>query len=151
MLKFMVIGLFIWVNNFALASDPCKDTIAHTPRADVAYNSTKTQSSFDLIGGPSSDVVDPLVKPKDDNKVIKIPLNIKLADRYGIDVPTGMDLESNFGTIAIYKNGDVTYNGSEISGDIKDACDHGETSENSDNTNTGAELPGVVSGGDQGE
>lgn len=119
-LVFTVLAL-VWNNN-AFAFDPCEDTVTHTPRADVTY------------GGDTPVIPDP----------IEIPITIDLADRYNIDIPQGANFDTNFGTISIYKNGDVFYNGKNISGTIKDTCENepkSEEAKDSDNTDTGGKLP----------
>lgn len=119
-LVFTVLAL-VWNNN-TFAFDPCEDTITHTPRAGVIY------------GDDTPVIPDP----------IEIPITIDLADRYNIDIPQGANFDTNFGTISIYKNGDVFYNGKDISGTIKDTCENEPNSEeakDSDNTDTGGKLP----------
>ncbi len=127
--KIAFMALALVLNNFtALAFDPCMDTINHTPRADVVYGGEKT-----------IDVPDP----------VEVPLTIDIAQRYGIDVLLGADFDTSFGTISIYKNGDVFYNSEDISQNIKDKCENDsadgeseqqpepEESQDSDNANAG--------------
>jgi hypothetical protein len=106
----------------------CKNTVTHIPRAGVVY------------GDDNQIIPDP----------IEIPITIDIADRYNIDVPQGANFDTNFGTISIYKNGDVFYNGRDISGTIKDVCENertetakptGEEDKNSSEPNTGGKLP----------
>jgi hypothetical protein len=127
MLVFMVLAI-IW-NNSALAYDFCKKDrpIAHVPRADVVH--TPDTSPFGLTKG--SDKIggkDSLVKPKNDGaitipEIIYIPVTIDMAERYGLSVPAGIELESTLGMMEIYKDGKILYDGKDISGNIKDECD----------------------------
>jgi len=130
MLKFTVLGLLI--TNNAWAFDPCKDTVAHKPRADVNYN-------------PKGDSLN--VTPESSTK---FPITIDLAERYGIDIPAGLELDAQFGDIEIDANNHIFYNGEDITSDIKDTCDN-EPSEfeavieqetkNGDKPDTGGKLP----------
>jgi len=92
-----------WNNNAVMAFDPCHDhDIDHKPRADVVY------------GGQTDFIPDP----------IKIPVTIDLAERYGVDIPSGLLMEGNFGMMEIYKDGHIVYNNKDISGNIEDTCNH---------------------------
>jgi hypothetical protein len=121
-LVFTVLALG-WSNPLSAdESNPCQDTVTHTPRADVIY------------GDNTPVIPDP----------IEVPITIDVAERYNIDIPQGADFDTNFGTISIYKNGDVFYNGKDISGTIKDKCDNepkSEEAKDSYNTDTGGKLP----------
>lgn len=102
--------------------------VDHQPRAGVIYNPFPVK------------VPDP----------IDIPITIDLADRYGLDVLAGIELDVPLGFISVYKDGRILHDGKNISGDIKDKCDEQQTGKDSDQSNTGSELPGMVSRGDQG-
>lgn len=108
--------------------NPCQDTVTHTSRAGVIY------------GDNTPVIPDP----------IEIPITIDVAERYNINIPEGSDFDTNFGTISIYKNGDVFYNGRDISGTIKDVCENertsttkatGEEDKDSGKPDTGRKLP----------
>lgn len=126
-LKYMVIGLLIYQSHNANAFDPCKDTINHKPRADVEYS-------------PSPGVLEKT----------KFPITVDLAKRYNLDIPVGLELDAQFGDIEIDANGDIFYNGEDITSDIKDICDNEpsqfetiieQEASNGDNTNTGRKFP----------
>jgi|GEM_PF-2553668 len=147
----MVIGLLICQISNASAFDPCEDkiNITHKPRTDVEYNS-KTSSSFGLTKGSHQHEQDPPIKSEDDTGSVKFPITVDLAERYGIDIFAGLELDAQFGDIEIDANNHIFYNGQDITGDIKDTCDHEPTefeaiieqeTENSDNPDTGRELP----------
>jgi hypothetical protein len=118
----------------AKATDLCENDFKpspaiHVPRDDVAYNPS-----------PFSNTVDS----------IQIPLTVNMAERYNLDLPDGTLLEGNLGMIEIYKDGRIVYNEEDISGDIKDTCNHdtgefetiiNQQSQNGDQSNEGRELP----------
>lgn len=76
--------------------------VAHTPRADVTHN-------------PSQIMMD---------DPVDIPLTIDMAERYGINVPSGIEMNAPVGFISVYKDGRILYDGKDISGNIKDECNH---------------------------
>lgn len=106
MLVFMAIAI-TWNNNSASAYDFCGDakSITHVPRADVA------------LGTNQITIPD----------IIYIPVTINMAERYGLDVPAGIELESTLGMMEIYNDGKILYDGKDISGNIEDKCDAFDT------------------------
>ena len=107
MLVFMVLAI-IW-NNSALAYDFCKKDrpIAHVPRADVVHGNNQIAI----------------------REIIYIPVTIDMAERYGLSVPAGIELESTLGMIEIYKDGKILYDGKDISGNLEDECNNDTSSE----------------------
>ena len=107
-LVFMALAI-MW-NNSAFAYDLCKNnkSIAHVPRADVMHG-----------GANAITISDP----------IYIPVTIDMAERYGLTVPAGIELESTLGMMEIYKDGKILYDGKDISGSIKDRCTNDTSSE----------------------
>lgn len=155
MLKYTVLAIIILSNpTNALDFDLCAEgeSITHVPRADVTYQPETVIAAKAAIQGNKSegDEMDSGLRRNDEN-VITIPITIDMAQRYNLSLPAGALLESNFGMMEIYKDGRIVYNGKEISGDIKDKCDHDSHSpktntdqsenQNGDYTDTGRELP----------
>ena len=59
---------------------------------------------------------------KPDMDLIKIPLTIDLAERYGIDLPAGAEMQADLGMIELYNSGMILYNGEDIRPKIQKAC-----------------------------
>ncbi len=58
----------------------------------------------------------------EDFDIITIPLEIDLAQRYGLILPNGLELKPQIGTLTIPADGAMKYNGAVISNDVKDVC-----------------------------
>lgn len=97
--------------------DICKIVEAHKPQSDVAY-----QPGIDAYGNA--------VVPADLNanafqvpSVIKVPLNIDLAERM-TSMVDGLDLEAPLGMIEIYQDGRVRYNDQDWGAPVATLCGH---------------------------
>jgi hypothetical protein len=93
----------------------CKAVTQHTPQSDVAY-----QAGVDAYGNA--------VVPADLNSapfqvpnVIKVPLNIDLAERMGALVD-GVQLEAPLGMIEIHQDGRVRYNDQDWTAPVMTLC-----------------------------
>ncbi len=113
-----VVILIVGMMSVVLADDKptaCRIIDNQTPSNDVAY-----QAGVDVYGNA--------VVPADLNstgfklpKIIKVPLNINLAERMNILV-YGLDLEAPLGTLEIHHNGRVTYNGEDWTAPMATLC-----------------------------
>lgn len=111
----------------------CRLRAQHVAAADVTY-----KPGVDVHGNP--------VVPADLNAVpnmvpdiIKIPMNIDLAQRLG-KVPAGMDMKSEMGMAEIHRDGRVTFNGQDLTQQTAVVC--GDTPV--ENTNVTAQVPPPV-------
>lgn len=93
----------------------CRLRAQHVAAADVTY-----KPGVDVHGNP--------VVPADLNAVpnmmpdvIKIPMNIDLAQRLG-NVPAGMDMKSEMGMAEIHRDGRVTFNGQDLTQQAAVVC-----------------------------
>jgi len=102
--------------------------IDHEPRADVNHNETTVQAPQKIL----------------------IPISVDLANRYDLDVPRSLELDSPLGIMEIDEQGRIFYNGEDITGDIKDKCENDGTefkkiieqqTSYSDNADEGRKLP----------
>lgn len=95
----------------ATVQDLCKNVTAHTPDSGVNYNPADAEipANINAITAP--------IKPE-----IYIPIDINLAERYGINVPNAEDLDSNVAIVKIDQNGNVYYNGQNISASVAEGC-----------------------------
>lgn len=106
MLKLLLTFGIFFITSPAFANDKatvCRIIDNHVPQSDVAYQ-------------PGIDVYGNAVVPADINfnafqvpNVIKVPLNIDLAERMNLLVD-GLDLEAPLGMVEIYQDGRVRYN-----------------------------------------
>ncbi len=94
----------------------CKLRAKHVAASDVAF-----KPGVDVKGNP--------VTPADINAappmvpdIIRIPMTIDLAKHLDI-VPKGVELKAGAGMVEIFKNGDVAYNGVDISDQTAALCD----------------------------
>lgn len=93
----------------------CRLRAQHVAATDVTY-----KPGVDVHGNP--------VVPADLNAVpnmvpdvIKIPMNIDLAQRLG-KVPAGMDMKSEMGMAEIHRDGRVTFNGQDLTPQAAVVC-----------------------------
>ena len=105
---FMVLALMVG-SKAAAAYNLCdqnkeKYNVSHTPREDVTHGENQQFIATDPVF---------------------IPVNIDMAERFNRGIPDGTELESTIGMMEIYKDGRILYDGKDISGDIKDACEDG--------------------------
>lgn len=56
------------------------------------------------------------------NNPISIPIELDIAERYGLILPVGIELKPTLGQIEIYSNGKTTLNGRDITDQFKDIC-----------------------------
>lgn len=90
---------------------------AHKPSAGVEY-----QPGVDVYGRPvaPADMNAPATQMVPD--VVRVPLTIDLAQRFGGALPTGTQLETQMGMIEIHRNGRVTYNGHDLTTAAQKVC-----------------------------
>lgn len=62
--------------------------------------------------------------------VIRIPLNIDLAQRLDQDLPEGAQMEAGLGMIEIYKDGHVAFNGRDLTPQVYQLCGRSDAPEN---------------------
>lgn len=113
-----LMAIFVLVSVPAFAQNDlalCRLRAQHVAAADVAYK-------------PGVDVHGNLVVPADLNAVpsmvpdvIKIPMNIDLAQRLG-KVPVGIDMKSEMGMAEIHHDGRVTFNGQDMTQQVAVVC-----------------------------
>lgn len=118
MYALFLMALFVFVSAPAFAQNDlalCRLRAQHVAAADVTY-----KPGVDVHGNP--------VVPADLNAVpnmvpdvIKIPMNIDLAQRLG-NVPAGMDMKSEMGMAEIYRDGRVMYNGQDMTQQVAVVC-----------------------------
>lgn len=60
------------------------------------------------------------------NNPVIIPIELDLVQRYGLNLPNGIELEPTLGHIQIYENGNIKYNEKNISQDIIKLCERYE-------------------------
>lgn len=90
--------------------------LIHKPAEGVAY-----QPGVDVRGNPVPPA-DLNAPPADNFDKISVPITIDLAERLGQNLPVGAKLETNLGTIDVYRDGRVIYNGRDLSEAVKAAC-----------------------------
>lgn len=54
--------------------------------------------------------------------VVRFPFTIDLAETFDLPVPTGTELEPDFGMIEVRKDGQIFYNDQNISAKIEEVC-----------------------------
>ena len=62
-------------------------------------------------------------------ETIEIPVEADLVQRFGLNVPTGIELKPYVALISIHKDGRVDYNGQDISQKAHDMCNEGKSDE----------------------
>lgn len=86
-----------------------RNSADYVPGVDVHGNPVEPA---DLNNAQSSLISNPVV----------IPIEIDLATRYGLSLPTGIELEPTVASIEIYNDGHVTYNGRDITKRAQTLC-----------------------------
>jgi hypothetical protein len=95
----------------------CKNLQRHNPEgvdyvAGVDVHG-KAVAPADLNSGGAG-ILDPII----------LPIDINLAERYGLALPAGAELKPTIANIKIFQNGDIEYNGVNISKKIYTACEN---------------------------
>ncbi len=114
-----MIGLLVFAGP-ALAQEGdnsalCRILQAHNGQG-AAY-----QPGVDVDGKPVAPAdFNPMLKH--DFDVVEIPVEINLAEKFGIDVEDGMKLEPTVGTFKIYQDGRVMYGEQDLSNKAMAAC-----------------------------
>ncbi len=87
----------------------CQNLSAHQPAAGVAYQpgvdvNGKAVAPADAAGGAQIAVPD----------YISLPLSVDLAQRLNYQLPAGTEMNAVLGTLSVYKDGRVTFNGQDM-------------------------------------
>ena len=88
----------------------CQQLYVHKPSDDVAY-----KAGVDVDGN----AVAPADLPADAAQIdvsdyLEVPLTVDLAQRLNQPVPEGVKLDGVIGTLRLYKNGQISYNGQDV-------------------------------------
>lgn len=84
----------------------------YVPGVDVDGNSVTPADLADGTG-KSNIINDPIV----------LPIDIDLAGRYGLNLPSGIELEPNIANIIIFSDGHIAYENEDITASIKSLCE----------------------------
>ncbi len=92
---------------------PVENSAAYVPGVDAEGNSVV---SADLSSGNrSSNLL---------NNPIVLPIDIDLAKRYGLNLPTGADLKPNIANMVLFSDGHVGYGNEDVTASIKSLCEN---------------------------
>ncbi|HNQ91807.1 MAG TPA: hypothetical protein PKI93_02635 [Alphaproteobacteria bacterium] len=128
---FALVSVGLFSSSAAFAKDPTdgvspalavgrimceKIFVAHQPAPDVAY-----QPGVDVNGNPvaSADVAPSPVSVPD---FMEVPMTYELAKAMKLSLPEGVEMDAVIGTLKLYKNGHVEYNGQDISSTASEFC-----------------------------
>ena len=93
----------------------CQQMTTHVP-TDAEYVPGVDMDGNDVVPAdlnPQSPAVfDPVI----------IPIEVELVQRFGLNVPNGVELKPQVGWIEIYQNGKVLFNGEEVGQQIHTIC-----------------------------
>lgn len=110
--------------NLSLAETPdtvmidhavCQALVRYVPADDVTY-----QPGVDVHGKPvvEADINASNIKPPE---IIRFNITVDVAEYAGIDVPAGVEMQANAGTVEIAPDGRMTFNGAPVGGDAEAA------------------------------
>lgn len=115
-------ALLVSVSGAAFAKDPtdgksediavekviCQQLYVHKPADDVAY-----KPGVDVDGNPvaPADLPGAQMQMAD---YLEVPLTVDLAQKLSQPVPEGVKMDSIIGNLRLYKDGRITYNGSDV-------------------------------------
>jgi len=88
------------------------DSSAYVPSVDVHGNSVVPA---DLDSGSGESII---------NNPIVLPFDINIAERYGLDLPAGIDLSPNISNMILSSEGHITYGNEDITASIKSLCEN---------------------------
>lgn len=54
---------------------------------------------------------------------VVIPITLNLAQKFGLNLPNGIELKPDVGQMEIFQDGRVRFNGKDISGKVQDRCE----------------------------
>ena len=98
------------------SEEVCRILRPHTPKgADYVAGVDvygKPVTPADVQGGANA-IIDPVI----------IPITIDLAERYGLDLPTGAELKPEVAWLTIYKDGRIRYNEQDITKNVVTSCE----------------------------
>jgi len=100
---------------------------SYEERADVA--GANYVPGVDVDGKPvvSADVSgDHQVMPL---QVVRIPLEMDLAQRFGLSLPEGLEMKPNLGMLNIYQDGRVTFDGQDLTTQVEQFCSQAREAE----------------------
>ncbi len=100
----------------------CHLLAEHTPSADVEY-----KPGVDVHGKPV--VPADLGQPLNNFETIEIPVELDLAQKFGLNTPAGIELKPYVALVSIHKDGKVDYNGQDISKQAYQLCNEGKNDE----------------------
>jgi|GEM_PF-3394715 len=112
-----LIPIIISISHTASAQTLCNVISAYQQPAGVEYEADESTMSAD-IGAPLKPVYD----------VIRIPLTIDFAEYIAQDLPDGFQSEGEVGYMEIHQNGDVLYNGANLTRNVEAYCGGGGAS-----------------------
>ena len=87
-------------------------------------NSAKYVAGVDVYGNPvvPADLPDGGIKSRMLNDPIMLPIDINLAERYGLNLPDGVEINPNIANMVLYQDGRVFFGNEDISDSIKSFC-----------------------------
>lgn len=90
--------------------------VGHTPSPDVSY-----QAGVDVDGNAvtPADLSAPVAVVPD---FLEVPMTYDLARAMKLSLPEGVEMNAVIGTLKLYKNGRVEYNGQDISAPASEFC-----------------------------
>jgi|GEM_PF-2838347 len=121
--------LYISLLVFPLTSHAQDDAIdklcEHVNQERPRHNSAEYIPGMDVHGNPvvPASPPDSGMKSRILNETIALPINVDLAERYGLELPAGLNIEPNVANVVLFSDGSIGYGNENITPSIKSFCE----------------------------